>query len=199
MLARAMSRPRVGDEGKLKRVLRYLRGTPQVTIRYDYQDCADGLTLSTDSDWANCRDTRRSCSGGIVQRGTHLLHFWTKLQGQVSASSGEAELFSANKGLSEFVYLVNLYRELTGSASWGNERLIHRVDASACRSMLLRSDVGGIKHLEVRDMWGQDIVQRYRVSVVKIPRAENVADALASPGDRGDIQAKLESVGVSCS
>ena len=155
--------------------------------------------MSTDSDWANCRETRRSCSGGIVQRGAHLLHFWTKLQGKVSASSGEAELISGNKGLSELVYLVNVFRELTGSDSWGDGSLVHRVDASACRSMLLRSGVGGIKHLEVRDMWGQDIVQRYRVAVVKIPRAENAADALASPGARADIQAKLESVGVAYS
>ena len=99
MLARAMSCPKTGDEAKLKRVIRYLRGTPSVSIEFEHQDAADGLVLSTDSDWATCKQSRRSCSGGLVQRGVHLLHFWTKLQPKVAPSSGDAELLSGNRGL----------------------------------------------------------------------------------------------------
>lgn len=92
--------------------------------------------------------------------------------------------------------MTNLFREMTLNPRWGETRLTHQVDASACRSMLLRKGVGGIKHLEVRDLWGQEIVSRYQIIVSKIPRERNVADALASPSARKDVQSKLESAGV---
>ena len=51
-------------------------------------------------------------------------------------------------------------------------------DASACRGMLLRHGVGKVKHLSVKQLWSQEVVQCFGVQVDRIPRAENPADLL---------------------
>ena len=34
---------------------------------------------------------------------------------------------------------------------WG--RIVHRVDASACRAIMLRRGCGGLKHITVKSLW----------------------------------------------
>ena len=114
-----------------------------------------------------------------MKHGSHVLAHWSKLQGKIAPSSGEAELFSSNVGLSAFAGIVNLARELRGS-DFAEGRLSHYVDASACKGILLRRGAGALKHLEVRDLWGQSMVKQYGIVVNKIPRSENPADVLAS-------------------
>ena len=193
LVARAMSNPKRGDEVKLKRAIRYLRQHPVVSVLYPWQDKNDELTLVTDSDWASCKTSRRSCSGGVIMRGRHLISFWCKLQHKVCLSSGEAELYSANKGLSEYLGVLHLYREMM-SDTWGTLR--HQVDASACRAILLRKGVGSLKHLEIRDLWGQEVTKRLGICVEKISRDVNSADALASPCSWQDLFKHMDRIGV---
>ena len=195
LLARTMSRPREGDEQRLKRILRYLRAFPRAIIHFMWQPLEHSFDLMTDSDWATCKTTRKSTSGGILLRGRHLISHWSRIQGKIAPSSGEAELFSASTGLSVLAGAVNLDMELTGK-SLTDYQLRHRVDASACRSMLIRRGAGAVKHLEVRDLWGQQMVRRLGVLVMKVPRAENTADLLASPGEVADFRAHLANLGV---
>ena len=90
MLSRCMATPKPSDMISIKRVVRYLKGTPQLITRYDWQASYDYVSM-TDSDWASCKKTRRSTSGGTIYRGRHILSYWCKLQGSVARSSGEAE------------------------------------------------------------------------------------------------------------
>ena len=57
-------------------------------------------------------------------------------------------------------------------------KLIHYLDASAAKGAIMRKGAGRIKHLEVRQLWGQYVVERFGVTVVKIPRKDNVSDTL---------------------
>ena len=193
LVARSMAAPRVGDEVKLKRAIRYLKLHPVVSIQYQWQPETSNITLMTDSDWASCKATRRSCSGGVVMRGSHLLAFWCKLQHKIALSSGEAELYSSNKGLSEYLGTLHLMREMIDER-WGV--LKHQVDASACRSMLLRKGAGSLKHLEIRDLWGQEVVKRLGIVVEKIGRDSNASDALASPCTWRDLRRHMHRLGV---
>ena len=113
------------------------------------------------------------------------------MQGQVSLSSGEAELYSGNRGLSELAATLILYREMRGE-QWGCFR--HCVDASASRSFFLRKGSGSMKHIETKDMWGQAFVRKYSVSVDKVRRDVNLADALASPCSPQDLARHLRAM-----
>ena len=110
--------------------------------------------------------------------GCHLVQHWCRRQAVVALSSAEAELYSSVCGLTRMLRLKNVLREMRGS-SWG-EPLEHAVDASACKSTLLRHGPGGVKHLETKNLWVQEAIRERGIKVLKIGREKNAADSLAS-------------------
>ena len=109
---------------------------------------------------------------------------WCRIQGSLALSSGEAEMYASQRDLANMMVLWNLAREMRGD-TWGKATLY--VDASVCKSILLRKGSGSIKHLEVKDLWCQRIVKDKGVAVKKIDRTFNSADALASPCSAVDL------------
>ena len=78
-LAKTMAVPREGDNECLKRVARYLHGHPDYIQWYPVQDETNHIVLNTDADWATCKESRRSNSGGTVQLGNHLIAAWSRV------------------------------------------------------------------------------------------------------------------------
>ena len=62
---------------------------------------------------------------------------------------------------------------------WG--RIAHRVDASACRAIMLRRGCGGLKHITVKALWVQEAVREYSIEIERISRDEMYAHILAAP------------------
>ena len=65
-ICRNMANPRMGDFGKIKRLVRFLKGAGEVKSLYEWQDEQEAreITVIVDSDWAGCKETRKSTSGG---------------------------------------------------------------------------------------------------------------------------------------
>ena len=116
------------------------------------------------------------------------------MQDTVALSSGEAELKATCKGLAEGIGLQSLAAFL----SLKPVPLEHLGDAQAALGILKRHGAGGLKHLEVKQLWVQDVIRRPGVSTVKIPRAVNVADALCSAQSLENLQRKLATMGFRC-
>ena len=137
-----------GDLTNIKRVLRYLRSHTVAVYDFDWQEAPSLLVGYSDSDWAGCRFTRRSTSGGAVLHGTHLLHHWSRTQAGVALSSAEAELNATLKLGCEILGIRQSCREM------GDElRIAFRSDAAAARGMMSRKGCGKVKHIEVRQLW----------------------------------------------
>ena len=98
---------------KLKHLARYLIGNANLEIIYEWgaeKDHDLRLDIYTDSDWAGCKRTRRSSSGGVVMHGSHTIKHWSRMQASVALSSAEAELYACNKAAAEclgMAYLCN--------------------------------------------------------------------------------------------
>ena len=88
---RGMAQPQVRHLSMLKRLARYLVGKPRVVWHYPWQEHED-IKAYSDSDWAGCRRTARSTSGGILMRGEHHIKSWSSTQKRLTLSSAEAEL-----------------------------------------------------------------------------------------------------------
>jgi hypothetical protein len=67
----------------MKRILRYLRGTPDFGLLLRRSSSSD-LVVYIDADWAGCSDTRRSTSGYAVFLGDNLVSWSAKRQTVVS-------------------------------------------------------------------------------------------------------------------
>ena len=191
-MAKTMANPRVGDEALIKKVCRCPRGRPNFCQLYRYQNKEDVMILQSDSDWGNCRSTRRSNSGGLIMLGTHLLSHWCRVQGQIALGSGEAELYSNIRGIQELLFVKNIIEEDAGK---GALSLVSKVDASACKGILLRHGVVKLKHLSLKCMGVQEAIRNEQVQVVKIPRDSNAADVLASASGVTDFAKHIHGMG----
>ena len=123
--------------------------------------------------------------------GGHLLTHWSRTQSCVSLSSGEAELNAMLKAASEGLCLKYLLQEI------GEERELHlRGDSSAAQGTLNRLGSGRVKHLQTRQLWLQEKVFAGEVTVEKIVRSVNWADALTHPWSAGEV-GHFDAMGVS--
>ncbi len=53
--------------------------------------------------------------------------------------------------------------------------------------MILRQGVGKVRHLQVKQLWLQENVAAGELTIVKIPRIDNCADALTHPWTAHDL------------
>ena len=73
---RAMSKPMEKDWLKLKRLARYLKGKPRLVQRFAWQAKDQILNGYSDANWAGCKKTRKSTSGGSLMLGAHCIRTW---------------------------------------------------------------------------------------------------------------------------
>jgi hypothetical protein len=190
-VSRSMANPMKGDEIKLKRVLRYLRSNPTCESEFKWQEMPDTIDGLSDSDWAGCKKTRRSTSGGIVLHGLHLIGHWTKTQVGVALSSCEAELNSALKMGTELIGLKNTLEE------WEvHVKLNLHGDSSPLQGLLERRGTGRVKHLEMKQLWLQEKVRAKMIQFLKVPRKINSSDALIHHWTRAEGQAHFSRCGI---
>ena len=190
-LARHIARPVKGSVEVATCVVRYLAEYPDLTILYPWQTPQEGrqVVVYTDSDWANCSQSRKSVSGGVMVMGRHLIHHWTRLQPIVAQSSAEAELVSSANGIAELISEIHLLHDL-GECPQPSLR----VDARACRGMVLRKGSGRVKHLSIRYLWTQRAIREYAILVEYVPRHLNVSDALTHAVFIGELARVLSAI-----
>ncbi|GJU21546.1 hypothetical protein Tco_1154888 [Tanacetum coccineum] len=75
---------------RVKRIFRYLRGTVNTGLWYS-KDSGIELTGFSDADYAGCKDTFKSTSGGAQFLGEKLVSWSSKKQDCTALSTAEAE------------------------------------------------------------------------------------------------------------
>ena len=187
---RHMAAPREHDWKTVKRVARYLIGCPRAVQNFVWQRMPTAVTTYVDSDWAGDRTTRKSTSGGAMCLGKHLVKSWSTSQKTIALSSGEAELYALVKGAAQSKGLMSLMldfgRELTATVC---------SDASAAVSMVHRSGLGKVRHIEVQYLWVQSEVAEGRLAVRKVGTNYNPADLLTKPLSSETMQRHLTALG----
>ena len=180
VLGRTAARPTERSWANLKKVARYLISVPTVLYRYRPSRAKVALKVVaySDSDWAGCRSTRRSVSGGILTVGGGLIKAWSNRQASVALSSAEAEFYAATKTTAEAIGIKSLMEDLGWSPAGALEV---RMDASAAKAMASRRGIGRTRHLEVRHLWIQEAVDLKKVTLSKIHGLANPADILTKP------------------
>lgn len=111
--SRHLESPTSEDVLHVKRILRYLRGTVNVRLRFGFG--AD-LTLSgfSDSDYAGDVETRRSTSGYVFFVGAACISWRSERQEVVATSTTEAEYIAAAAAVKELKWLKEFIFEIVG-------------------------------------------------------------------------------------
>ena len=92
-LARSTQCPMSGSWEALKRLGRYLLGTPRLIQRVERQPPQATCVAHSDSDHAGCLRTRKSTSGTILKRGRHMVKMLSTTQTPIALSSAESEWY----------------------------------------------------------------------------------------------------------
>eukprot|EP00971_Amphidinium_carterae_P343682 6483601-Amphidinium_carterae.1 len=103
-LSRDLQRPRQSSEKRLKRVLRYLAGSRDV---HNFFPAAGGCEAVgwSDSNWAGCKSSRKSTSGGLLVVGGCAMYSWSRTQSVIADSSGMAEWYALATTTAEALFL----------------------------------------------------------------------------------------------
>ena len=191
-LCREFAKPSRRSYEKLKRVGRYLAGRHRLVYQYDWlESVPDCIDIYCDTDFAGCKDTRRSTSGGVAMIGGHCVKHWAKTQTTVSLSSGESELHGICAGTAQGLGLQSIARDL------GFEYKIRvHSDATAAIGIARRRGMGRIRHLDCSDLWIQEKVRTKAIELLKVLGTDNPADAFTKYVDRGILTKSMNSINM---
>merc|ERR1711973_531261 len=167
-LSRSMSKPTEGDWAALKRLGRYLVGKTRMKVLFKYQEEVKKIHVWADTDYAGCRKTRKSTSGGLLMIGEHVVKSWSTTQAVIALSSGEAEYYGIVKGSSVGLGARSVLRDLGCSV-----RICVMTDSSAAKGMASRKGLGKVRPVEVNQLWVQQKVGNGEIELRKVEGASN--------------------------
>ena len=171
VLTSDMKNPNVRAWERLKHAARYLAGVRGEGTWFEQTSQPDKLLISTDTDWAGDRRNRKSASCTVLRVGKNNLYSQVKGQQIHAQSSGEAEFYGMGSGISAGIGLKHLLDFIGMPVD-----LTVESDSSAARAVLWRAGVGKIRHLEVKTLWAQKLVEDGLLDVRAVAGEHNVAD-----------------------
>ena len=157
---------------------KYLVGKERFVNEFNYQRENKFIDVWTDTDYAGCRETRKSTSGGLIMLGKHVIRTWSATQRVIALSSGEAEFYGMVKGGAEAMGSRSILSDL------GLEHKIRlSEDSSAAKGIADRTGLGKVRHIEVNQLWIQDKVKNKEFEIKRVKGLDNLADALTKHVD----------------
>ena len=192
-LSRAMAKPTVSDSKAIIRLCRFLKGVPRLVQRIPFTDHPPSLIeVYVDSDWAGCRKSRKSTSGGVLMFGGTAVRGWSTTQSVIALSSGEAEYYAALKGASVALGFQSMLADLGIAA-----KITLYSDSSAARGIIHRAGLGKLRHLETGYLWLQAAVKAKRLQVRKVLGSVNPADLFTKHLAAAEMWKHLETLQIS--
>ena len=191
-LCRRMATLKEADKVHFNRLAQYVNGHKRLVQLLKFQAGPIEAVGDSDSDWAGCKITRKSTSGGCVLIGNHFIKGWSKTQNVIALSSAEAELTGIVKTTCECLGIMALAKDL-GIILDGTVR----TDASAALAIASRTGAGRVKHLDTQLLWIQQKEARENVKFAKVHTHNNPADMWTKNLDVRLRNKHLEFIGMS--
>ena len=176
---------------KIKRLARYLVKSPRWAKKIKYQQNTGTINAYVDTDFAGCRRTRRSTSGGLIMLGGHMVKSWSRNQAVIALSSGEAEYYGIVRGASIGLGTQSILVDLGCSA-----KLVAWTDAMAAKGIATRRGLGKVRHIHTRELWLQEKLADGELEMAKVKGEDNPADILTKYLDQGKISRHLVMIGA---
>ena len=157
-----------------KRILRYLKGTLNLGIRYGHP--VTPLVGFSDADWAGNLDTRRSTTGYVVMLNNGAVTWRSQRQPTVALSTMEAEYMALTEATKELLWMRRFLTEL----GYGNDDPVDLFTDNQSALALSKNPVSHAraKHIDVRHHFVRDAIQDNVVWVQHIPTENIIADSL---------------------
>ena len=123
--------------------------------------------------------------------GNHAIKHWSSTQSLISISSGEAEYYGCVRASSHGLGI----KSMLGDLGISGKRLRVKTDASVAKSLAARRGLGGIRHIEVNQLWLQEKVNNGTIEIEKVKGEINRADVLTKFKDGEALKKQLDWTG----
>jgi hypothetical protein len=179
-LSQFVSNPGLPHWKALKHLLRYLKGSPDLSLVYRRCDSSQfALFVFADSDWANDSDDRRSTSGHCFKLSTNsaVVSWSCRKQPTVALSSCEAEYIAMASAAQESMFLRGLMNVLDADPA-GSPLILYGDNQGAIAQAANPIGHKRSKHIDIRHHYLRELVEKKTIQLAYVPTAQNVADIL---------------------
>ena len=176
-VARYVQKPKVAHWNACKRVLRYLRGTSNLGLRFTGTTGNANFTCESvfsDADWGSDPTDRRSVTGYAVKMSHCAVSWVSKKQTTVALSSAEAEYMAISAATQEAKWIRQVLAELHHGMSSGIK--LFSDNQSAIDIAKNDTQHSRTKHIDIRHHFIRDSVQAGEIDISWIPSEEQQAD-----------------------
>ncbi|KAK1392928.1 hypothetical protein POM88_011984 [Heracleum sosnowskyi] len=179
LCARFQADPRDLHLVAVKRILRYIKGTPNLGIWYP-KDSGFNLVGYTDSDYAGSVVDRKSTSGSCQFLGGRLISWYSKKQQTVSNSTAEAEYIASGSCCAQILWIRNQLKDY-GFALDKIPILCDNTSAIAISNNPVQHS--RTKHIDIRYHFIKEHVMNGTVELHFVPTEEQTADIFTKSVD----------------
>jgi hypothetical protein len=161
----------------LKHLLRYLRGTKNLGVCYDYSTSQPftGLHAYSDSSFADCPDTSRSTLAYVFLFGNAILSWYSKLNSYVTTCTNHAEYNALALCAKEAEWMLSLFNQLLPEILHSPLPIL--VDNSGVVSMLFNPvDHAANKHVKIACHYSRELVTSRTIIPQRVASETNLAD-----------------------
>ncbi|KAJ9544793.1 hypothetical protein OSB04_024500 [Centaurea solstitialis] len=177
--ARFQCDPRDSHLSAVKRILRYLKGTPDFGLWY-LKDSGFELIAYTDSDHAGCKLNRKSTSGACQFLGDKLVSWSSRKQNCVSLSTAEAEYVAAACCCSQVLWMKTQLADF----GYTMQRIpIYCDSKSAIQITANPVQHSRTKHIDIRYHFIKDHVEKGNVELYFVESDYQLVDLFTKPFD----------------
>ena len=161
------------------RILRYLKGTINIGLRYYCNKKKTVLHGFADSNFAGDKNDRKSQFGFMFFVHDCLIEWGSWKQKVVALSSAEAELIAANEAAKTATWLRQLLKEFQEKQD--EATIIYEDNAGTIAMSNTTAFSRRTRHIDVRYHYLNDKVQAGQVILKKIDSKQNLADVFTKP------------------
>ncbi|KAJ9545159.1 hypothetical protein OSB04_024866 [Centaurea solstitialis] len=189
--ARFQANPKESHLAAVKRILRYLKGTPELGLWYP-TDSSFELISFTDSDYGGCKLDRKSTSGSCQFLGDKLVSWTSKKQNCVSTSTAEAEYVAAASCCSQVLWMK------TQLLDYGYKLKRVPIYCDSESAIAITSNPvqhSKTKHIDIRYHFIKDNVEKGNIEMFFVQTDYQLADLFTKPLDEKRFNFLGETVG----
>ena len=193
VVSRYTSRPSQAHLTALKRILRYLKRTASLAIKYQKSDDGDLIGYS-DADWAGDADDRHSTSGNLFLLAGGPISWQSKKQGVVALSTCEAEYVALSAAVQEAIWLKKLLADL---GVVPKQPVVIMEDNQGALAVA-KNPIAHTrtKHIDIRYHFIREAVRDQKFNLCYCPTKKMLADLLTKPLPKEQFEVLRQAMGM---
>jgi hypothetical protein len=176
-LGRSNSCPKASHSTAQKRVMRYIKGSPDMGILYDASS-NEGLIGYSDADYGGDLQDRKSTSGMVFTLFGGSISWASTKQKTVATATVVAEYVALTPAIKEALWLKQLFEEI--SIPIGSIEV--KTDAQGAMDLATNARFSQkTKHIDIRHHFIRDHINTKEIDLKHVPTREMTADILTKP------------------